>query len=185
MLQDFEGTLTMKLPEVITSCDEYATLDDSARISLLRRIEDAQELGAALSDGSRKATYPDFFQFVDDLELDLSHLQEFSPPGRLDLTRWAVHYSWTFYTSPVEMRNHLDERLLSLIDIPEPPTTAPIATYEGWVSDLGAGLVLIANAIEVATEYGAAIAHLICLDIVLSRLLSACFRLRLNPFNPR
>ncbi|MDR6937710.1 hypothetical protein [Luteibacter sp. 3190] len=175
----------MKLPDVITSSDEYATLDVSARASLVRRIEEAVDLGAELASGSRSSSYPDFFQFADDLELDLSHLQEFSPAGRLDLTRWAVHYSWVFHTSPLEMRNQLDERLLRLIDVPEPSSDAPIATFDRWIADLGSGLVSTVQGVEAATQYSAALAHLICLDILLARLLMACFRLRLNPSTPR
>ncbi|MBB3229182.1 hypothetical protein FHW69_003841 [Luteibacter sp. Sphag1AF] len=118
--------MSIKLPAVITGCDEYETLAEEERAALVRRLEDALDLGVSLASGERKNGYPDFFQFVEALEQDASHLQEFTLP------------------------------LVSAVD-----------------------------GVTSATEYGAAMAHQIALDILLGKVLSACYKLRLNGLVPR
>lgn len=177
--------MTMQLPAVITECDEYETLTEDERASFLRRLESALELGASLSEGDRREGYPDFFQFTENLEMDVSHLQEFTLPWGGALSRWLVHYSWTFHTTPADMRACLTTQMLHLINANEPSTDAPLESSEQWFRELGHGLVFAANAIMNATDYGSAMAHQIALDILLGRILSACYRLRLNRLVPR
>lgn len=177
--------MTDSLPRVITECDEYAALSEEDRASFIRRLRSSRALGSSLSTGHRKVSYPDFFQFVEDLELDLSHLQEFDSPSRINLSRWATHYSWTFYASPAEMRNSISESLLRLINADEPTTDSALIDTEQWMAELGQGLVSAVDAIVDANTYTYAMAHQIALDILLSRLLVTCYRLRLNRLVPR
>jgi len=114
--------VTIQLPAVITGCDEYETLTEEERTAFLRRLEDALALGASLVSGDRRNGYPDFFRFVENLELDVSHLQEFALPSGGTLSRWLVHYSWTFYTTPADMKANLAPLILNLIDADEPST---------------------------------------------------------------
>lgn len=177
--------MASRLPTVITESDEYAALSEEDRASLLRRLEDSRALGLSLSDGSRRNDFPDFFQFVEDLELDASHIQEFDSPSRASLSRWAMHYSWTFYANPSDMRDRLAEDVLRLINTDEPTTDAPLINTDKWLLELGRGLVSVTDAIINAKDYISAMAYQIALDILLSRVLTACYRLRLNRQVPR
>jgi len=183
--RDLKNAMAIEIPSVIAECDEYQSLDAEERGALLRRMRDAAQLGDSLFEGSRSGGYPDFFQFVEDLELDVSHMQEYgSRPGSA-LTRWQVHYSWTFYASPQQMRSTLPSLVLDLIDANEPPSSAPFPATEQWLKDLGRGLTLSVSGIANAQEYPSAVANMIAVDILLGRVLSACYRLRLNPLVPR
>jgi hypothetical protein len=175
----------IQLPAVITECDEYETLTEDERTAFLQRLKGAWDLGTSLAGGERRREFPDFFLFVEDLEQDVSHLQEFSLPWGGAISRWLVHHSWTFYTTPADMRACIAEELLGLINAGEPSTDAPLADSERWLCDLGKGMVYAANAVINASDYGSAMAHQIALDILLGRLLSACYKLRLNPAVPR
>ena len=177
--------MATQLPAVITECDEYETLTEEERGAFLQRLESALEFGESLADGTRRKGFPDFFQFVEDLEQDASHLQEFSLPWGGTLCRWLVHHSWTFYTTPADMRGCLTTQMLQLINAGEPSTDAPLASTDQWLRELGEGVASAANAVLHATDYGSAIAHHIALDILLGRVLSACYRLRLNGLVPR
>jgi hypothetical protein len=177
--------VTTQLPTVIIECDEYETLTEEERAAFVQRLESALELGESLADGARRKGYPDFFQFVEDLEQDASHLQEFTLPWGGNLSRWLVHHSWTFHTTPADMRGCLTAQMLHLIDAGEPSTDAPLASTDQWLRELGEGVASAANAVLNATEYGSAMAHHIALDILLGRVLSACYRLRLNGLVPR
>lgn len=123
--------------------------------------------------------------FVEDLEQDASHLQEFTLPWGGTLCRWLVHHSWTFYTTPADMRARLPAPILHLINATEPSTDASLVSVERWFEQLGEGLASAANAVLKATDYGSAIAHHVALDILLGRILSACYKLRLNGLVPR
>jgi hypothetical protein len=177
--------MTIRLPIAITECDEYRDLSQEDRDSFLRRLESARELGLSLAHGDRRRRYPDFFQFVEDLELDVSHLQEFDSRNTVSLSRWATHYSWTFYTSPGEMRSLLAEEVLQLINAIEPSTDVSLDTSERWFGELGRGLAISADAIINASDYGSAMAHQIALDILLTKLLTTCYKLRFNRLVPR
>lgn len=177
--------MTIKLPAVISECDEYKDLSEEDRSSFLRRLESVRELGLSLACRNRRECYPDFFQFVEDLELDVSHLEEFDSQSRSYLSRWATHYSWTFYTTPADMRRIAAVDVLELINSDEPSTDAPLDASEHWFSELGRGLTVSADAVIHATDYGTAMAHQIALDILLTKLLTACYKLRLNRFVPR
>lgn len=177
--------MASRLPIVITESDEYLILSEEDRASLLRRLEDSRALGLSLSDGNRRNGFPDFFQFVEDLELDASHLQEFDSPSRASLSRWAMHYSWTFYAKPADMRYCLAEDVIRLINSDEPTTDAPFTNTDKWLVELGQGLVSATEAIINAKDYVTAMAHQIALDILLSRILTACYKLRLNRLVPR
>ncbi|NII53159.1 hypothetical protein [Luteibacter sp. SG786] len=177
--------MSIKIPPVLAESDEYADLSEEDRAAFVRRLESVQELGVSLAQGDRRGSYPDFFQFVEDLELDASHLQEFDASTSVYLSRWAIHYSWSFYTTPGDMRHVLTEDLLQLIDASEPSTDAPLGASEYWFSELGRGLAVSVDAIVNAKDYGVAIAHHIALDILLSRLLTSSYRLRLNRLVPR
>ena len=102
-----------------------------------------------------------------------------------NLSRWLVHYSWTFYAAPAEMRAHLAAQMVDLINANEPSIDAPLERTDLWLVELGTGLVSAGNAVINATNYGSAMAHQIALDILLGRVLSACYRLRLNRLVPR
>jgi hypothetical protein len=175
----------MTLPAVITECDEYETLTEEERAAFLQRLEGALDLGTSLSDGNRRKESPDFFRFVENLEQDTSHLQEFTLPWGGALSRWLVHYSWTFHTTPADMRTCLSEQMIYLIDTNEPSTDASLESSERWFGDLGKGLVVAVVAITNASDYASAMAHQIALDVLLSRILSACYKLRLNKRIPR
>lgn len=177
--------MTTQLPAVITGCDEYETLTEDERAAFLRRLEAALELGTSLSGGKRRREFPDFFRFVEDLEQDASHLQEFTLPWGGNLSRWLVHYSWTFDTTPADMRASLTAQVLDLINSDEPSTDAPLEVSERWFTELGDGVAIAATAVLKATDFGSAMAHQIALDILLGRVLSACYRLRLNRLVPR
>lgn len=176
--------MSIKLPTVITDCDEYETLTDEHRASYLHRLESVRELGVSLSDGTRRSEDPEFCLFVEELELDASQLQEFRSPWDGGPTRWLMHYSWTFDTSPGRMRHSLSSlspALLKMVDSAEPRSDAPLASSERYLEELGSRLVQAVDAIFAASTYDSAMAHQIAMDIMLNRLLAVCFRLRLNP----
>ncbi len=177
--------MATQLPTVIVECDEYETLTEEERAAFLQRLESALKLGQSLAEGVLRKENPDFFQFVEELEQDASHLQEFSLPWGGTLSRWLVHHSWTFYTTPADMRGCLTAQMLHLINAGEPSIDAPLASTDQWLRELGEGVASAANAVLKATEYGSAMAHHIALDILLGRVLSACYRLRLNGLVPR
>lgn len=177
--------MTTQLPAVMTECDEYATLTEEERASLLGRLQSARNLGLALAEGELRKDYPNFFQFVETLEQDASHIQEFHLPWGGALSRWLMHHSWTFYTTPRDMRACLTTKMVELINASEPSTDAPLESSDRWIGELGDGLVAATNAIADATDYGSAMAHQIALDILLGKVLSACYKLRLNGLVPR
>jgi hypothetical protein len=177
--------MSRTLPNVVTESDEYETLTSEERASYLRRLENARELGFALSTGARRKDSLNFFQFVENLELDVSYLQEFDSPRGGGLSRWLVHYSWTFYTSPGAMRDSLAPELLQHIDAADPLSDAPLLIYEEWLKNVGQALVVATDAIFAATTYDAAMSHQVVSDILLSRLLTVCYKLRLNRLVPR
>jgi len=177
--------VTIQLPAVITGCNEYATLTEEERASLLGRLQSSRNLGLALAEGELRKDYPDFFQFVETVEQDASHIQEFHLPWGGAISRWLMHYSWTFDTTPKDMRACLTAEMVDLINASEPSTDAPLESSDRWIRELGRGLVVATNAIADATDYGSAMAHQIALDILLGKVLSACYKLRLNGLVPR
>ena len=175
----------MQLPTVITECLEYRESTEEERAAFARRVRDVLEFAESLAGGGRRKEFPNFFRFVEDLELDVSHLQEFMLPWGGALSRWLVHNCWTFDTTPAEMRATLSSQMADLINASEPSIDAGVESTERWLSDLGKGLLSAVNAFANATDFSVAMAHWVAVDILLGRILSACYRLRLNALVPR
>lgn len=177
--------MTPQLPTVMIDCDEYEDLTEGERLALLRRVEDALEFGASLAQRGRRDGHNEFYLFVENLELDVSRLQEFDLPWGGALSRWLMHHSWTFGTTPAEMRDQLSSAMVRVLDANEPSIDASLADFDRWLYELGSALVEAATSVFGATSFSAAMAHQVAIDILLGRVLSACYKLRLSRLIPR
>ena len=175
----------VEIPSSFSASDEWHSLGDEQRLSLLRRLDNAKALGESLYTGKRLAESSDFADFLEDLELDVALLQELDSARQGGLSRWQIHNSWSFETSPSEMHQSLPPALESLADAYEPQRGDPINAYIDWLKASGRNLVLVVNEFSAAKSYPAALAIHVLLDVLLTRILLACYKLRLNPEMPR
>lgn len=178
-------TVKVELPAVFVESEEFRTLPEDQRRSLLRRLDNAKALGLSLESGSRLASASDFTDFTEDLELDVALLQELDSADRGGLSRWQLHYSWSFETSPERMRLALPGFCVDLLDAHEPSHDALVDSYNAWFVEIGGNLVKIIDCIETSTTFDEVLAAHIVLDVVLCRLLVACYKIRLNRLVPR
>lgn len=188
MLRVFEVTVINmynELPSVIIESEEFRGLEEEQRLSFLHRLRRIRTLGEELSSGSRLLAAPDFCDFAEDLELDLTIAQEFDDAHRGGLSRWIIHYSWSFETAPFDLVQALSPRLTSFLDQYEPPLLTPPEGYSVWFKELGEQLFLAVSEFSASKTFTEALAACIVLDLLLSRLLTACFKLRLNKDMPR
>lgn len=168
------------VPSSLAESEEWRSLDEDQRSSLLRRIESIRMLGRNLSSGTRLAESSDFVDFSYELELDVAILQELDSARRGGLSRWLIHHSWSFETSPSEMRESLPCELFNFIDDREPAVDFSIDEYDRWFKYIGNQLVLSVNAYFNSKLYASMIAIHVLIDILLARLLIGCYKLRLN-----
>ena len=172
--------ISVELPLAIESSEEFRSLDESQRLSLLRRLDNARALGVSLASGKRFQESDDFLDFVEDLELDVSLVQELDGAPQGGLTRWQIHYSWTFETSPSKMFGSLDAETVKAIDFHEPSLDAEIEDYKIWFKEVGEWTVGLIDKFSGADGFDSAMALLVALDVMLGRLLIACYKLRIN-----
>ncbi|WP_250624057.1 hypothetical protein [Pinirhizobacter soli] len=175
----------VELPAVFVESEEFRALPEDQRQSLLRRLDNTKSLGLSLESGSRLASASDFTDFTEDLELDVALLQELDSADRGGLSRWQLHFTWSFETSPERMRQALPAFCVELLDAHEPSQDAQVDSYNAWFIEIGGNLVKIIDCIETSTTFDAVLAAHIVLDIVLGRLLVACYKIRLNRLMPR
>ncbi|WP_199099974.1 hypothetical protein [Dyella sp. ASV21] len=175
----------IELPAAFMDSEEFQALPEDQRLSFLRRLDNAKSLGLSLESGSRLANASDFADFTEDLELDASLLQELDSAAQGGLSRWLLHFSWSFETSPGEMLHALPAFCLGLLDTQEPRHDATLDSYRSWFHQVGVDLVRVTHAIESSNTYEATLALHIVVDVLLGRLLVACHKLRLNSAMPR
>lgn len=174
-------SIAIELPLAIASSGEFRSLNESQQLSMLRRLDNARSLGMSLATKTRLQASDDFLDFVEDLELDAALLQELDSAPRGGLTRWQIHYSWTFETSPQEMAKSLSVETMALADFQEPGLTAALDEYCIWFMEFGRRLVDVVDQFSAADSFATAMAQHVVLDVLLARLLIACYKLRLNP----
>lgn len=175
----------IELPRPLVESEECRSLGDDDKASLLRRLDKARMLGRDLMSGKRLAESADIAEFADDLELDVAILQELDSAWRGGLSRWLIHHSWSFKTSPPEMCNSLSAVMLSALDEREPRHDASMDEYCSWIGAIGRQLVQCTDELSNAKTYSSAIATHVVADILLARLLVGCYKLRLNRTMPR
>jgi len=168
------------LPLAFAKSSDYEELDEEQRLSLLRRLDSTRALGESLASGKRLSEALDTIDFFENLELDVAILQELDSAHRGGLSRWLLHYSWTFETSPPEMRQSLPAHLSPLLDAAEPESTASLEKYLDWFTEVGRELVLLVEEFSAAATFASALAIHVLIDLLLARLLLSCYKLRLN-----
>jgi hypothetical protein len=177
--------MSVKLPGVFVESEEFKAITESQRLSLLQRIDNSKQLADSLASGERFNEAKDFVDFAEDLELDASVIQEIAGADHGGLSRWLIHYSWSFNTSPQKMRQCIPYYYIHLLDVQEPSCDSSLEVYRKWFQNIGKNMSEVIDAMSNATTFDASLAFQVILDVLLGRLLISCYKLRLNRFIDR
>jgi hypothetical protein len=173
--------IEVKIPAALEQSEEYQALSEEQKRYFLQRLDGIQEIGCDLANEASLNSATDFYDFASDLELDVVLRQELSLAEHGSLSRWLIHHSWTFLTSPREMADQLPGDLLALSDLTEPKLGTPTEAQAAWLRACGIAITRLVEEFSSSATFSRALAVLILLDIVMAKLLVACFKLRLNP----
>jgi hypothetical protein len=168
------------LPLAMTQSTEFLALPDEDRVALAKRILAARVMANDLRKEARYDASGDIYRFAEEIELDLAILQEFDGAARGGFSRWLLHYSWTFGTSPNEMMKAIPVAVVNAIDQNEPHSQARLEVYRSWFRFAGENLFAATSAFSSSSTFASALASHIAIDVLLSRILTVCYKLRLN-----
>lgn len=169
-----------EVPAVIRDSLEFESLSDAEADAFKVRLNRAVDLATTLASGVRLSNADGFLDFVEDLQLDLASAQEIPGESGVILSRWILHYSWSFESSPRLMHDSLPFGLLKSLDFQEPSIEAPVEQYLSWFKEAGLNLLSALASFSGARTFHDALGSYIVADVILARLLLACFKLRLH-----
>lgn len=119
--------------------------------------------------------YPDFNDFIDNLELDLSLAQEYGVHGQSTLSRWQTHHSWGL--KPIQ--NTLNDKanpVAKTIRRESPKLHSTKNEYRQWFVDTSKEILLILKKMDEEISEEQALSMLLCIDYLMSITLSTCYR---------
>lgn len=167
-------------PSCLREYDGFVDLSADERREFEKLLQFFSDLGTELHSDERKDDAEGFFDFIDNLELDLAVRIGSHAHSRSSFSSWLIHSSWAFDVEG-EMVSSLDEDLIELIDSQGPRIKESIPNLEAWFRAVGAGLVKATAGISGAKTLSDAIAHQIAVDSLVMKLLVCCYKCRLNP----
>lgn len=174
----------VRVPLPLSESDDWLSSSEQEQLSLIRRLYNFKVIGQSLSSGSRFEESSDLIDFLEDLELDIAAQQELETAHRGGLSRWLIHNSWSFDTSPAEMIRSLPVDIRELIDMREPPYDATVDVCLEWFKHIGDKIVYVIDEFGNAKSFALVIAMHIVVDILAARTLLVCYKLRLNECMP-
>jgi hypothetical protein len=156
-------------------------LNGEQRTSFLRRLDELSMLGMELRSKKRWHESESFESFIENLELDISLRQEYDMGPAGGLTRWLTHYSWVFNSCPAKLRKSIPKSALASLDQGEPSGDAALDEYKLWFEKAGNDLVSALEGFSTAVGFDGALAFLFLVDVLFSRMLTVCYKLRFHP----
>ena len=178
-------TSQIVIPRVFGESEEFQSLEAAQRDALVARLGRVASIAESLILEQSFSSHDALLDFVQDLELDVAIAEELEDANRGGLSRWLMHHSWSFDTSPAKMRSSLSKEVLAILDATEPTSDLGIDVFSQWFRNVGSELLVVLREFAAAMTYDAALALHIVVDILLIRILSSCYKLRLSPFVAR
>lgn len=170
------------LPAAFLNFDSVRALSHSQLKAFSKRLEYISEIAAEISTELPKIEDGnDIRDFLDNLELDVS-VNQTLPIEYGEVTSWNIHQSWTADILPMTLRCELGEDALSAIPNSAPKLDFGNGEYIEWAVEHGRALENALNNFYGAQRYEAAVANILLLDVILSRLLSGLVLSRFMAF---
>lgn len=161
-------------------CHEAEWLEPHEKSAILSRVACADRILEELQPRFLSLAIPDFAELVGEAELDLLQVQDYFSFGGGNMSRWVLHDSIDFERIQNVMRSSGDIEILKAINRGEVSLEESFDDVRLWflraIEDARMSIRLFqdADGIELA------IVALWVLDVVLGRMLVACFKLRLS-----
>lgn len=175
--------LERPLPEVLLGSENYRQLSPEQANNLRGRLKYIEEIAKKIDEWVFDPQ-ADFGEYLDDIELDLA-VNQGAPRGDTVVSAWLVHTSWSFGTSPHQLRGLLSPKTLSALDSDIPRSTCSAEALVGWIGEQSGVIKEVLDQFYGATSYAQVIAQLTSLDVLVAKLLLATYRARLNASLPR
>jgi hypothetical protein len=169
------------IPECLWNTDEYSTLTSREKEAIEFRVLALRVLGEELSKTEYDRGEERFNDFLEDIGLDLLTRAELPNIDQGDISIWRIHYSWTFLTSPEEMRTLLSNDIISVIDSNLPSSSASIKDVYCCIVNFGKVLVRLTAKLEKSKNIHEALASHLAIDILVSKLIVVCHMQQFNP----
>lgn len=170
-------------PKALTDSDNFKQLSAEQASNLRGRLKYIEELTLKVDEWVNDPA-EEFSEYLNDVELDLA-VNQGAPRGDTVVSAWSIHTSWTFGTSPRQLRGLLSPIVLSALDSNAPSSTCSAEELVSWIGVQCAAIKEALDRFYDVSTYPDVIAQLIALDVLVANLLLASYRARLNSALPR
>jgi hypothetical protein len=168
-----------EFPRVLVRCDEFVRLNEAQRFNYRARLRYIEEITLKVEEWVNGGE-PDFFAFLDSVELDLYINQGCPADPATHVSAWLIHTSWGFETSVLQMSRFLSTERCAQIESPQPKLGASVEEFRAWMQDQNQGLKESLNGFFGAVSFHEAMASQFAIDALLLNLLSGVAKARLN-----
>lgn len=164
----------MDTPKSIALLDDFQALSKQEKYDCVARLSGIRSIAESLKDGSRFLDYPDFCELIDNLELDVSLIQEYGTRGLSGLSRWLTHHSWGLNS----FRNmlHDDAQIAKAMTITLPTIHLTQDEYRNHFVELSQEILTMLTKLDSEIGEDKAISVLLCIDHLMCITLATCYR---------
>lgn len=169
-------------PQALMESDAVQTLSPIQVGNFSARLEHVAEIVSEIeswhANGAERAGLA---EFLDELELDVAACQDLNlsqPDQRV--SAWVVHSSWTADVVGGALLDSLASDLRDEIEAPLPHVESQQSSINAWLSRQADVIREVLQGLSAAGSYSMAIALLIALDVLLAKMLTGLYKLRLS-----
>jgi hypothetical protein len=170
-----------ELPTALRESEDFRELNEKQARRYLERVRYIEEIVLKIQEWLSGREL-DFRAFLDRIELDVA-INQAAPPDNPDssVSAWLFHSSWTFGTTPSQLRAQLSPSVLLKADLPPPTSDCSMTEFHTWMQSQSTGMAEALDGFFGAASFSVAIAYQIAMDVFLASIVVGVYRVRLNP----